>query len=212
MFIKAKLSEKKVDEQTIDLALLSYTEEMQEEAYQKALRIGIPVEFLEDKDKRNIYEGLEIFENYQFDRELSEEEKLVVVQSLLSCSKLNKGKGNSFSNLKGQYAEIGLTEEEICGTIINTALGNTNKGYSMAKILPNAKVVLEIPKEEIHTVVEDKYIQKAVQKRRKSLETMKGAVVNLKKDNNLSEIEIISNEIETLCEEKNETAQNRTSP
>ena len=188
------------------------TEEMQEEAYQKALRIGIPVEFLEDKDKRNIYEGLEIFENYQFDRELSEEEKLVVVQSLLSCSKLNKGKGNSFSNLKGQYAEIGLTEEEICGTIINTALGNTNKGYSMAKILPNAKVVLEIPKEEIHTVVEDKYIQKAVQKRRKSLETMKGAVVNLKKDNNLSEIEIISNEIETLCEEKNETAQNRTSP
>ena len=82
----------------------------------------------------------------------------------------------------------------------------------MAKILPNAKVVLEIPKEEIHTVVEDKYIQKAVQKRRKSLETMKGAVVNLKKDNNLSEIEIISNEIETLCEEKNETAQNRTSP
>ena len=37
LFIKAKLSEKKVDEQTIDLALLSYTEEMQEEAITRVL-------------------------------------------------------------------------------------------------------------------------------------------------------------------------------
>ena len=178
------------------------TDEMLEEAYQKALDIGIPKELLEDKDKRNIYEGLKILENYKFDRELSEEETLVILQSLLSCKKLNKGKGYSFSNLKNKYAELGLTEEEICGAIINTALGNTKTGYSMAKILPNAKMILELSKEDIDTVVSEKHIQKAIQKRKKAFGTMKKTVNIMKKNNDIGEIEKIGRKIDALCAEK----------
>ena len=104
--------------------------------------------------------------------------------------------------MKNKYAELGLTEEEICGAIINTALGNTKTGYSMAKILPNAKMILELSKEDIDTVVSEKHIQKAIQKRKKAFGTMKKTVNIMKKNNDIGEIEKIGRKIDALCAEK----------
>ena len=166
-----------------------------------ARKLGINDEFFEIKDHRNIAEAVKIVEEYKFDRDLVDDEKCAILQSLLSCSKLNKGKGYFFSNTIERYKQIGLSEQEAYGALINTACGNPVKGYSMSVILSTPKRILELKKEQIPRVVTDATIKKALSKSGKDIKNvLKGAVSKAKEDGALTDVSEMGESLEDLVQ------------
>lgn len=180
---------------------LELTKENIEQKCEIARQLGINDETLRIKDPRNVAEAVKMVEEYQFERELSDEEKGSILQCLLTCSKLNKGKGYFFSNLIERYKQIGLSNQEAIGALINTACGNAVNGYSMARILPTSKLVLELKKEEIPRVVTSEVIKKALSKSGKGIRNaLKGMVISAKDDQSLSDVSAMGTALDNLIQ------------
>lgn len=115
------------------------------------LAYGVPKEFLEEKDIRNIYTAKQIVDNYVFDKELDTKEKGIIIQVLLKNACLNTNRKRYLSKML-EYLEIeGYTEQERYGILINSAIlsGNGNEiGYSYQTILTNPDKLLEYLRKE----------------------------------------------------------------
>lgn len=82
--------------------------------------LGISEGFIQSKDISNIYIAKTVVERYEFERELTREEKRSLIQSILNEISLQKGNNTHYlSVLMQRFEQIGLDEQEIYGTIIN---------------------------------------------------------------------------------------------
>ena len=113
----------------------------------KLEKLGIEVP---DVHPKNVDLALRIMREYDFEgalgHTLSSEEEKAIVQCLIGNCCLNKGRqSNYISTLQSKLVEVGLTEQEAYGAIINYATGNGN--YSKAlngTIKYNAETITEI--------------------------------------------------------------------
>ena len=113
------------------------------------LAYGVPKEFLEEKDIRNIYTAKQIVDNYVFDKELDTKEKGIIIQVLLKSVWLNKG--CRLTKVLEYLEREGYTEQERYGILINSAIlsGNGNEtGYGYDAILINPNKLLEYLQKE----------------------------------------------------------------
>lgn len=120
-------SENKSEEfMSLDIEISEYMEEL------KRLEINSS-----DKSIRNINTALKIVNEYNFEdekslgRRLTDEEKKILIESILNPKKLNSGKRIYLSTLHKKLIEKGFNDEEANGVIINYVVGN-NGSYTSA--------------------------------------------------------------------------------
>ena len=144
----------------------SLNQEEVERLKQELRKLGISKDFVEEKNIKNIYIAKQIVEEYQFDKELNLESKKALLYNILNNQYLNKDQTSYLSTLMKNLEGIGLTEQEIYGTIINLGI-NSNivpvKGYDYTNLLTRSYKVKELKeyKQEIETKVTNITIQKA---------------------------------------------------
>ena len=163
----------KVTEETIQKAKTNLTKEEEESIKQELIDLGIDKEFIEKKDIKNVYMAKEIVEKYKFERGISVEERKVLIQAILDNSLLSSKRRYYLTTLMQNMEQIGLSEQEIYGMIINlgvneSVLEETEYGYS--KLLQNennACQTIAKYKDKIQTKVTEETIQKAVKKANK---------------------------------------------
>ena len=89
-----------------------------------------------DVGERNIDYALRIVDEYDsistIGHQLTEEEKKAIVEALIGNKMLNKGRSIYIATLQAKLVEVGLTEQESYGAIINYAIGKGNGNYSVA--------------------------------------------------------------------------------
>ena len=173
-------------------------EEEQEKLIQSMIDLGIPKEFLEKKNIRNIYMAKEMVERYNWEgvigRKIKDEERRHVIQSVLSCGSLDK---QLLINLIKKIQLKGMNEQEIYGTIINLSIKgmlNNNCAYSYSYILRGGAI------EELQLTVEDTTVtEETLIKAEKNVEKlMKKLLVKMKKSDNLSQVSSTLNGLEEL--------------
>jgi len=173
----------KMKSETID-------EEEQERLKQSMINLGIPEEFLNQKNIRNIYISKEIVERYNWEkalgRKIGDEEKKDVIQLILSYNELDR---LLLINLIRKLELKEINEQEIYGVIINLAIKgmlNNNRKHRYGYLLRgNVKTEeLELTPEDI-TVTEETLI-----KAKQDIEKlMKKLLVKSKNSGTLSQIE-----------------------
>jgi len=164
-----------VTEKTIKKAIIQSKGEyqidlLQEEKnlIQELTDLGIEEEFIKSKDIKNVYMAKKIVEGYDYEREISNEERKSLIKVLLNNSCLDNKKSIYLTKLMQKMEEIGLEEQEIYGMIINLGVnGNVTKqsGYSYKNLLTNSENACQTIakyKEEIQTKVTEETIQKAI--------------------------------------------------
>ncbi len=158
--------ETSVNENTIDLAKTKkLSEKDKEEIKSKYESLGISKEFIDLIDIRNLYTAMQIMEEYDFKRNLNNEEKSAILKSILSQKGLERKESLYLTTLINNLLEIGWTEQEAYGIIINLGLnGNIITGYGYQKLLGNKACAIELMqhKDEIETRVKDVDIQIAI--------------------------------------------------
>lgn len=163
------LIDDRVDSFTINLALeKNLTENEIKELKSQYEELKIPQEIVETKNVRNLYMAKQIVDRFDFgENKINQEDRRVLIQAILKDSSLNESNNPSYlSNLVMQLNQIGLNEQEIYGTIINSSINESaiNKsGYSYSRLLHSNNIVLELSqyKEQIETNVSKATIKKA---------------------------------------------------
>lgn len=160
--------------------------------------LNIPQEIIENKNIKNLYIAKDIVDSYKFDRDILRDEKSILICSILSSSRLNKGKSSLISLIQ-EIEKTGLKEQEIYGIILNLAINGSiakQKGYGYAELIQKPEKFQELIEQntKIETNVTEESIEVA---RKKSKKIMKKAVKEVKEQGNLEEIP------STMCELEN---------
>ena len=163
---KGKIRTKITTGDLIKAHSMNLSEEEIEELRTEYEKLGISREFLEIKDIRNLYTAMEIVNRYNFAETISDTQKRGLLQCILSNSVLNKGNNGKLVELFKELEEIGLTEQEGCGAIINLGVNKhvvPYTGYGYQKLLNSRKEALKMAeyKDEIDTKVDKFTIQLA---------------------------------------------------
>lgn len=163
---KGKIRTKITTGDLIKAHSMNLSEEEIEELLTEYENLGISREFLEIKDIRNVYTAMEIVNRYNFVETISDTQKRGLLQCILSNSVLNKGNNGKLVELFKELEEIGLTEQEGCGAIINLGVNKhvvPYTGYGYQKLLNSRKEALKMAeyKDEIDTKVDKFTIQLA---------------------------------------------------
>ncbi len=174
--------------------------ETQEKIKQELIGLGIDKDFIELKDSGNVYVAKQIVEEYDFCRELKQEEKKVLLKFILKSNLLNV---NScyLTSLIHNMEKIGLNPQEIYGMIINLAVnGNVleEKGYGYNNLLGNVnnacKTIIKY-KNKIQTSVTEGTILKAksIDQSEDNQEKIKQELIDLGIDKDFIELKDIRN-------------------
>ena len=159
-----------VNENTINLAKTKeINEKEKQEIKSKYEKLGISKEFIDSINVRNLYIANQIIEEYDFKKNLSNEEKSAILQSILSQKGLEKQGSLYLTTLIENLREIGWTEHEAYGIIINLGIhGNiiATSGYGYQKLLGSKTNIMKLwqHKDEVKTSVKDVDIQVAIAK------------------------------------------------
>lgn len=154
-FIHGKLNTKSLDlkdddKKVSELGLLrvkseNLSNEEQEALLQSLTRLGIPINFLENKDIKNVYIINHIIEKYNWQeaigREISRVEKKLLIQRILANSNFNKNQCNIKWLIRRLEAR-GLSEQEVYGFILNNNLTNKQNGINITNLI-NGSVDIE---------------------------------------------------------------------
>ncbi|MBR6689252.1 MAG: hypothetical protein IKL68_04480, partial [Clostridia bacterium] len=120
-----------------------------------------------DVDDRNIDYALRIVSEYDFEgvvgRELTDEEKKALLEALVGNKSLNKGRNICIATLQAKLVDVGLTEQESYGAIINYAIGNGNYSKALGGLIKYDRDI----KDDIETEIIEESITKAVIKYQK---------------------------------------------
>ena len=163
---KGKIRTKITTGDLIKAHSMNLSEEEIEELRTEYEKLGISREFLEIKDIRNLYTAMEIVNRYNFAEAISDTQKRGLLQCILSNSVLNKGNNGKLMELFKELEEIGLTEQEVCGAIINLGVNKhvvPYTGYGYQKLLNSRKEAIKMVeyKDEMDTKVDKFTIQLA---------------------------------------------------
>lgn len=163
---KGKIRTKITTGDLIKAHSMNLSEEEIEELRTEYEKLGISREFLEIKDIRNVYTAMEIINRYNFAEAISDTQKRGLLQCILSNSVLNKGNNGKLMELFKELEEIGLTEQEVCGAIINLGVNKhvvPYTGYGYQNLLNSRKEALKMAeyKDEKDTKVDKFTIQLA---------------------------------------------------
>ena len=163
------LIDKKVDSFTINLALeKNLTESEIKQLKSEYEKLKIPQEIVNSKNIRNLYMAKQIVDKFICDENIKDEEtKRGLIVAILNDSSLNETNNPSYlSTLVLQLEQIGLKEQEIYGTIINSSINGSAiniPGYSYSTLLHSNNTVLELSKytDKIEKTVNNNTIKKA---------------------------------------------------
>ena len=163
---KGKIRTKITTGDLIKAHSMNLSEEEIEELLTEYENLGISREFLEIKDIRNVYTAMELVNRYDFAEVISDTQKRGLLQCILSNSVLNKGNNGKLMELFKELEEIGLTEQEVCGAIINLGVNKhvvPYTGYGYQKLLNSRKEAIKMVeyKDEMDTKVDKFTIQLA---------------------------------------------------
>ena len=90
---------------------------------QGLLKIGVNKEFVNSRDVKNLYIANIIVENYDFGRDISDREKVALINSLLKNALFNKERSEAkLVKVVQTLQELGLDEQEMYGFILNCSI------------------------------------------------------------------------------------------
>ncbi len=106
------------------------------------IKLGLKQEFIDKKELSNLYIVSRIINEYEFDKELTDEEKKSIIYSMLSRKALNKGEDTYLIFLLKNMEKLGLSKQEMYGMIINLSIDGyiIEKGkFSYSELIQNRK-------------------------------------------------------------------------
>ena len=112
----------------------------QEQIKAELIQLGIDAKFLNSKDIRNVYVAKQIVEGYDFNRNISKEEKTVLIKAILNNSLLGKKNTITLISLIQDMEQRGLNTQQIYGMIINLGINGKiieENGYDYTSLLMN---------------------------------------------------------------------------
>ena len=162
--------------------------------------LGFLTDNIEEIHEKNLYTAKRIVDNYEFDRKLRDEEKRLLLQSILSPKILRKGRTSYLITIMKNLEKIGLTEQESYGAMMNLAInGNLidNKEYKYIKVLNSPNGILELSKHknQIKTNIDENMIQNLMKKAEKII---KKSVKQVREQGNIVDIHSTMNELEDM--------------
>ena len=128
--------------------------------------LGIDKDFIESKDIKNVYVAKQIVDEYEFGRELSEEERRAIIEAVLGNSILKRNH-ILLTTLISNMERIGLDKQQRYGMIINLGINGRvieKSKYAYVDLLQNNNDVCHTIaqyKDEISTDVTEGTILKA---------------------------------------------------
>lgn len=155
-----------------DITMLTALSKTLDESEKGALKqeIGLPDEVIENKHIRDLYMAKAIVERYDFEKELTSQQKRALIQAILNNSYIDNKKPH-LSALMRKFELIGLDEQEVYGTVINLSVNGRmieeKNGYSYRDFLSNNEGTWETIgnlRNRIDTQVENRTILTAVSK------------------------------------------------
>lgn len=191
----------KVTRMTILRALSECLSKPDEEKLKEQFKsIGINQESIDQKSIENLYFSEHILDNYNFYRQLSTEERKEILTCIISNNRLNSGK-NYLCNICRSLEEIGLTEQEIYGSIINLSINGIIvqcKGFDYTTLIsaPSKVQGLKEYKAELDTTVNEETIRNAQAKAKK---IMKKTVKQIKEQGRIQDIPSTMMELENMA-------------
>lgn len=199
----------KVSEVTILKATANYLNNTDIEVLKdKFESYGLPSEFIEKKDPKNLYVAMKILNGYNFKQVISDDMKKFILYSILNYSCLDKGKVCLLTLIE-KLDNIGLKEEQVWGLMINTVTtGNILKegGYSYLQLLTEKNKALELAKykDELQTEVDIEKIRSVM---KKSKEIMRSSVKELKDAGMIHQVPQTLKDLQNMTQ-KSEAEQN----
>ncbi|MCL2354660.1 MAG: hypothetical protein FWC68_02025 [Oscillospiraceae bacterium] len=200
----------RITETTIQRAIAdNLGEKEREELVRYYIDLGVPEEFVQAKDIRNLCSAKQIVEGYDFRRELASEEKSAILQCILKHSHLDtKRSTRRYLSLVMQSLEkAGYSEQDRCGIVINLGIGKKivlqQPGYNYSDLLRSKGKCLELKKyaDEIDSEVTENSIRKA---KEKGPEVVWKAVGKLGRQGELASILQTREELTALTPRENE--------
>jgi len=123
------------------------------------IKLGLSKEFIEEKDISNVFLVKQIIEEYEFGEKITDEIKCSLAYSLLHRKALNKGSHTYLYSLMKNLESIGLSEQQIYGTIINLGIDGyilEKENFSFSRLLDSGGKLCQLLasyKEQIPTEV-----------------------------------------------------------
>ena len=155
-----------VSDVSIQIAIMNNLDEKsREDLKQELMNLNFDLDFIDSIHEKNIYMANRIVSEYKFTKGLNEEERRAIIKLILNNSNLTKKKGVLLSALAKNLEHMGLSEQEVYGTIINSAVNGSaieRSGFSYDYLLSSSSKVHEIGIHEIDTVVSEMTIQEAL--------------------------------------------------
>lgn len=127
----------------------------QEQIKSELIQLGIDEKFLNSKDIRNVYVAKQIVEGYDFNRNISKEEKNVLIKAILNNSLLGKKNTITLISLIQDMEQRGLNTQQIYGMIINLGINGKiieENGYDYTSLLMNRNNCRESIKEYLKSI------------------------------------------------------------
>ena len=157
------------------------------------IKLGLNKELLEEKDVSNLFLVKQIIEEYEFDEEISDEIKGSLAYSLLHRKSLNKGNHTYLYSLMKNLDSIGLSEQQIYGTIINFGIDGyiiEKEKFPFSRLLDSSRKYCQLLlayREQIPTEVSKLSIIRAIQSNpnTNSSEKIREEFINLGADEKL---------------------------
>ena len=103
------------------------------------VEMGLDAKFIGSKDMRNLHLAKKIVEDYNFAKEINNEEKVALIKAVLNNSNLDRDL-YCLATLIQNLEQIGLTTQEIYGMIINSGVNGSaleETGYSYNELIKN---------------------------------------------------------------------------
>lgn len=103
------------------------------------VEMGLNAKFIGSKDMRNLHLAKKIVEDYNFAKEINNEEKVALIKAVLNNSNLDRD-SYCLATLIKNLEQIGLTTQEIYGMIINSGVNGSaleETGYSYNELIKN---------------------------------------------------------------------------
>ena len=144
-----------------------------EEILQTLDSLQIDKSVVKNISDENLYVAIEIVENYNWGRKLSNQEKKALLLSILNCSKLEKNKNHYLTTFMNYMEKSGFNIQVVFGMVINLGVyGKMTKegglSYSVLLSTPrNACRKIIDNQYKVQTEVSEATIQKAVEKMNK---------------------------------------------
>lgn len=157
---------KKISEYDVNKARLLYEiarDEDGEKIKSKLIKQGFNSEFIKNKRTDNLYFCEYIVNHMNFDRKLSENEKIAIMEQILDLSSFDKKGACKLSTVcENLMEEFDIKFEDLATVLLNTSIEGVKKGIGYKRIVVSKEFFKQIDKKEFNDTLQEETVLETI--------------------------------------------------